>query len=133
MSMPNVLLALARFFNTARCLPAAISQSFNPPTAAVASIVDLQFNFIHTSMRKLDWALWQGRRRCSRSMLSAFPLRRWRSGLLCSSATACSTNMYSRVSYSDSKTVPHTKRVAHTIAGMTRVLSGVARFCALHI
>jgi len=57
MSMPSALHAVERFLNAARRLPAAIAQSFNPATPADANIVDLQLDFIQTSIRRLDWAL----------------------------------------------------------------------------
>jgi signal transduction histidine kinase len=57
MFLPNAFRALERFVTTVRGLPAAIRRSLNPATIADANIVELQLNFIHTSIRRLDWAL----------------------------------------------------------------------------
>ena len=57
MGRPNIPQALQRLLLTLRGFPGAITRSLNPATAAEASIVELQLNFIHTSIRRLDWAL----------------------------------------------------------------------------
>jgi len=55
--MPNARGTLEQYLNAARCLPEAVTASLHPATAAEASIVGARLDVLHTSIRRLDWAL----------------------------------------------------------------------------
>ena len=131
MSMPSALHAVERFLNAARRLPAAIAQSFNPATPADANIVDLQLDFIQTSIRRLDWALPLAGAAVMFTVhaygIALAPVAAW-FGVLVSDCLVNEYFLTRRAGQSDD-IVAHVTKRARTIARMALVLTSV--WCAL--
>jgi signal transduction histidine kinase len=131
MSMPSASRGLSRLLNAARDLPAMIAQSLNPATAADASIVDSQLDFVEGNIRRLDWAL---------PVVGAaimFTVHAY--GIPIASIAACFAvlllnclvNEYflTRAARQDEDMLARTKHRAKKIVAMTLILSGV--WCVL--